>query len=248
MIKRWLSYSAGILMCLPLCAQIDTIPVVQKDTLAVRKDTLKDSLIVDTVPIIPQTVTEAKQPVYKLKPGADIPITAVGSAWSLYAFSKIYSKEHSSEEKILSLRMSDINAFDRWAVRPFSESLDEVSYYQFFASMPLPFLFLTGKETKKDFFKLTFLYLEAMSITGFLYTGSVYVTDRYRPYAYSAESTMGQRTRGGAKNSFYAGHVALVATSTFFMSKVYADYHPDSKVKWLFYTLAGTATATTAYL
>src|ERR1051326_2488519 len=47
---------------------------------------------------------------------------------------------------------------------------------------------------------------------------------------------------------FYAGHVALVATSSFFMAHVYADYHPDSKVKWLMYTLAGAATGYTAYM
>jgi len=29
---------------------------------------------------------------------------------------------------------------------------------------------------------------------------------------------------------------------------VFADYHPDSKIKWVFYSLAGLATATTAYL
>lgn len=187
-------------------------------------------------------------PVYKLKPGVDVPLTAATAGWSLYAFTKIYSKGHSDEEIILNLDKNNINSFDRRAVRPFSESLDKVSYYPFFAVMPMPFVFLTGKSTRKDFFKLTFLYLEAMSITGLLYTGSVYFIDRYRPYAYSPESTMPQRTRGGAKNSFYAGHVALVATSSFFGAKVYADYHPESKIKWLFYTLAGAATAGTAYL
>jgi membrane-associated phospholipid phosphatase len=188
-----------------------------------------------------------KHPIYKFKPAVDIPIFIVGAGWSAYAFTKIYSKPPSTEEEVLSLDKNNINGFDRWAVRPYSESLDRISYYPFFASMPLPFLFLFGN-TKKDFFKLTGLYLEAMSITGFLYTGSVYFFDRYRPYAYSDESTIDQRTRGGAKNSFYAGHVALVGTSTFFMAKVYADYHPDSKAKWFFYTLAGATTATTAYL
>ena len=87
-----------------------------------------------------------------------------------------------------------------------------------------------------------------MSVTGLLYTGSTYFTNRYRPYAYSAETEIDQRIRGGAKNSFYAGHVAVVATSTFFMAQVYADYHPYSKIKWLFYGLASAATGTTAYL
>lgn len=188
-----------------------------------------------------------KQPVYKLKPGVDVPIVAVGAGWSGYAFTQIYSKDRSTEQQISELDIKDINGFDRWAVRPHSETIGKASNHIFHGSMALPFLFLMGRDTRKDFFKLTFLYLEAMSITGFLYTGSVYLTNRYRPYAYSTETDMAWRTRGGAKNSFYAGHVALVATSTFFMAKVYSDYYPDSKIKWLFYGVAATATGTIAY-
>jgi len=238
MLKQIVVSCAFLFLFFNMNAQNDSSLVISSDTLKV-----------DTIPAV--TNTEYKtpnQPVYKFKPVADIPLTAITAGWSLYAFSKIYKKEHSTEEKIASLDKNNINGFDRGAVRPFSESLDRFSYYPFFAVMPMPFVFLTGKSTRKDFFKLTFLYLEAMSITGFFYTGSVYYSDRYRPYAYSSGSTMAQRTRGGAKNSFYAGHVALVATSTFFGAKVYADYHPDSKVTWLFYTLAGATTATTAYL
>src|SRR5689334_21140777 len=87
-----------------------------------------------------------------------------------------------------------------------------------------------------------------MSVIVVCYLGSDSFVDRYRDCAYADQTTMDQRSRGGAKYSFYAGHVALVATSTFFMAKVYADYHPDSKAKWVFYTLAGGTTALTAYL
>jgi membrane-associated phospholipid phosphatase len=242
--KRLLSCIALIMLTSVIHAQNDTLQIPRQDSLtyvdsATTRDTAGRNLL-----ILP---SDEKRPIYKFKPGADIPVFIVGAGWSAYAFTKIYSKPPSTEEEILGLDKNNINGFDRWAVRPFSESIDRISYYPFFASMPLPFLFLFGN-TKKDFFKLTGLYLEAMSITGFLYTGSVYFFDRYRPYAYSDESTLDQRTRGGAKNSFYAGHVALVSTSTFFMARVYADYHPESKAKWFFYTLAGTTTALTAYL
>ena len=242
--KRILIGALLMMLTSLLQAQNDTLEITQRDSL-INLDTVgvRDSPGIN----LPILFYEQNQPIYKLRPGVDIPIFVIGAGWSGYAFTKIYSKPHSTEEDILSLNKNDINSFDRWAVRPFSESADKISYYPFFASMPLPFLFLFGN-TKKDFFKLTGLYLEAMSVTGFLYTGSVYFTNRYRPYAYSDESTMDQRTRGGAKNSFYAGHVALVATSTFFMAKVYADYHPESKAKWVFYTLAGGTTALTAYL
>lgn len=193
--------------------------------------------------------SEKKQPIYRLRAATDIPVFVVAGGWSLYALQKIYDKTPSTPEQVMSLDKNNINGFDRWAVRPFDKSLETASWYPFFASMSLPLFFLAGK-TNKDFFKLTFLYLEAMSTTGLLYTGAVAAADRYRPYAYdnSGQTTMQQRTRGGARNSFYAGHVALVATSSFFAAKVYADYHPQSSMKYILYSLAAAGTGITAYL
>jgi hypothetical protein len=206
------------------------------------------SLTRDTLPLQQPDKKEKPREVYKLNLGADIPVTAIGTGWSLYAFSKIYSKDPSDPETISGLKKSDVNGFDRWAIRPYNKKVDELSYIPVYASMPMPLAFLFDKEMRKDFAKLSFLYLEAMSITGILYTGSTYFTNRYRPYVYSEETPMDYRTRGGGKNSFYAGHVALVATSTFFYAQVYADYHPDSKAKWVFYGLATAATGYTAYM
>ena len=107
---------------------------------------------------------------------------------------------------------------------------------------------MLDKKVRKDGFKVALLYLESMSVTGLFYSGSVYLNDRYRPYAYNPDVPMGKRTRGGAKNSFFAGHVALVGTSTFFIAKILNDYHPDSKLKWLPFALAGAATGTTALM
>ncbi|HEX6846036.1 MAG TPA: phosphatase PAP2 family protein [Chitinophagaceae bacterium] len=235
--KKNLCVTAAMILCI--------FSLAQQDSLRTLNDTV---VIADTLAKFSDESVEKKQQVYKLKPAVDIPVVAVGAGWSGYAFTKIYSKERSTVQKILSLDENDINKFDRWAVRPYSEEIGTKSDYIFYGSMFLPVLFLTGKETRKDLFKLGFLYLEAMSITGLLYTGSVYLTNRYRPYAYAEETEMTWKTRGGAKNSFYAGHVALVATSTFFMAKVYNDYYPDSKVRWLFFTGAGLATGTIAYL
>jgi membrane-associated phospholipid phosphatase len=203
----------------------------------------------DTIPIQqPEIKKEKPKEVYKLNLGVDIPVTATGTLWSLYAFTKIYNKDASNEETILALNKSDVNGFDRRAIRPYDKKIDEISYLPFYASMPMPVFFLFDKRMRKDIAKLSFLYLEAMSVTGLLYTGSTYLTNRYRPYVYSEETDLGQRTRGGGKNSFYAGHVALVATSTFFFAQVWADYHPESKAKWVWYGLAGAATGATAWM
>jgi len=188
------------------------------------------------------------QEVYKLKAASDIPIIAIGTGWSLYAFTKIYSKDKSSEEKIFSLNKNNIPSFDRRGADVYHPKANEIGDPLFYGSMPLPVLLMLDKEVRKDGLKIAILYLESMSVTGLLYTGSVYFSDRYRPYAYNPNVPMSERTRGGAKNSFFAGHVALVGTSTFFIAKVLNDYHPDSKVKWLPFTLAGLATGTTAIM
>ncbi len=187
--------------------------------------------------------------VYKIKPVVDIPIIAAGTGWSLYAFTKIYKKGNSTQAQILSLNTSDINAFDRSAVRPYSKSLDDVSYYPFYAAMPLPFIFfLTGTEMRHDFLELSFLYWETFAVEGLFGTGSTYFVDRYRPYTYSSATPMDKRIDQNSKNSFYAGHVEVVATSTFFIAKIYSDYYPDSKIKWVFYGAATAATAGMGYM
>jgi membrane-associated phospholipid phosphatase len=134
-------------------------------------------------------------------------------------------------------------------VQPFNSSLDKFSYYPFYAAIPYPLIFaLAGKNTRSDFFKITFLYWEAMSVTGLLGFTATYNVDRFRPYSYTSETSMDTRTGHIAKNSFYAGHVQVVATPTFFVAKVFADYHPDSKIKWVFYGIASVATGTMAYM
>ena len=68
------------------------------------------------------------------------------------------------------------------------------------------------------------------------------------PYAYDPNTDIEKRKGANAKNSFYSGHVQIVAVSTFFIAKVHADYHPSSKSNWIYYGVAGVATGTTAYL
>ena len=42
--------------------------------------------------------------VYTLKPAVDIPIVAVGTAWSVFAFTKIYNKTPPTVEQIQNLK------------------------------------------------------------------------------------------------------------------------------------------------
>jgi hypothetical protein len=184
---------------------------------------------------------------YKLNLPVDAAIVVPSTIWSIYAFPKIYSKESIDSNIVKNLKKEDIPAFDRWAVRS-SDKASMQSDYLFYSAMPYPFLLLADKAIRKDALTVGALYWEAMAITGLLYTGGDYFIDRYRPETYDVDKDFGARQSGNEKNSFFAGHVALVATSTFFTASIYDEYHPASKFKWVLYGVAVAATGTTAYL
>ncbi len=205
----------------------------------------------DSSNILPfDSIISKKKLVYKLRPAADIPITTLGAAWSGYLLlTQIYSKGPSTQQQILSLDINSINPIDRMNINPFTAYLDKTSNYPFYAAIPLPLVFfLTGNDMRSDYPKLTFLYLETMSITGLFGFSATYFVNQYRPYVYTSSTSMEQKENQNAKNSFYAGHVEIVAVSTFFISEVYSGYYPDSKIKWFFFTLAGAATAGMGYV
>lgn len=188
------------------------------------------------------------QTVYKMKYGIDIPVTAAGTAWTLYGFSKIYNRDSITATEILSLNRNNVNRFDRPGTYHYSPAAFRASNLFFYGSMPLPAVLFFDKKIRKDAAKIGLMYLEAMSATGTVYTVAAMSANRFRPYAYNEEVDIGKRTRGGARNSFFAGHVALVGTSTFFMAKVFTDYNPGLRNKWIYFTAAGALTATTGVL
>jgi membrane-associated phospholipid phosphatase len=227
----------------------DSVSVVTggSDSSRQKADSVFAALPADTKVIMSRPYAENNE-VYKLNLAVDIPLTAVTAGWSFYAFPKIYDKRGISTAELDNLNKKNINGFDRWAADVWHEKAAPTSDIFFYGSIPLPFLLLIDKEIRKDALKVGFLYLEAMSVTGLFYTGSAYVWDRFRPLTYNPNVPLSERNGGNERNSFLAGHPALVATSTFFIASVYGDYHPDSKFKYVLYGGAAVATGATAYL
>jgi len=186
---------------------------------------------------------------YKLKPSVDLPLVVGGAALDIYNFGQIGKKNSTSVARLQSLQISDLDWFDRWAVHPYSHSVDQASYLPFYVAMPAPLIvFAIDSRMRKDYWKLTYLYGEAMILTGVLYTSTVHWVSRLRPLTYESSSPIAERTSANSRNSFFAGHVALVGTSFFFIAQAYADYHPESHYKWAFYSGAAVITGLTGYL
>ncbi|MEP7168086.1 MAG: phosphatase PAP2 family protein [Bacteroidota bacterium] len=223
-------------------SQNDSITVLSKDSLSQGKETI----------ITEEGKKDIRQnkssKMYGLKPVIDIPIIVAGCAWSAFAFPKIYSKEASTVEEISSLNKNNIPSFDRWAAGKTSESANKNSDYFMYGSVAVPFTLLLDSKIRHNAGSVGLMYLEAMSITGLFYSGSVYFVDRYRPLTYNTSVRPEDLTTGNNKDAFIAGHPATVATTTFFAAKVYSDYHPESNFKYVLYGFAIAATGTTVYL
>ncbi len=186
--------------------------------------------------------------VYKIKAKVDIPVTIAAAGFTLFGFSKVYGRDKTPDAEILALNKNDVNSIDRSTAGNTDDKAKKASDMFFYSAMPAPLLLMLDKEIRKDGLKVGLLYLEAMTITGVFYTGSSMIVGRHRPYTYNTALPLEKRTRGAGKNSFIAGHPALVSTSTFFMAKVYSDYHPEMKNKWILYSLAGGASLATGLL
>jgi len=138
-----------------------------------------------------------------------------------------------------------INKFDRWGLRQNASDRDrfnKLSSNGLAVMVFVPCLLVIDKKIGKDWGDLLFMYVEGHTLTlanyCYNFLGPTYI-ERYRPRTYYTEFTDVARESGQNRNSFYSGHVASAAYSTFFMAKVYCDYHPNlGAEKYLIYTAA----------
>lgn len=101
---------------------------------------------------------------------------------------------------------------------------------------------MIDKNIRKDWLHLLFMYVEGHIVTFTFYNYSPlgpFFQNRYRPAVYYPELGPDAQKNSNNRNSFYSGHVASCAYSTFFMVKVYCDYHPNiGALKYLLYLAA----------
>ena len=195
------------------------------------------------------TGNKNNEKVYLINNAVDYPLTLVLGGTSVYLLTVVdYSKKPTSETDILNLNTNNLPVFDRSATTHHSANLANTSNYLFYSAMPLPLVLLADRKIAKDAGEIGVLYLEAFAFEGILYSTSVSVVGRFRPDAYNTSLPVSERADGNNRNSFFAGHVAVVANSTFFISKVYNDYNPGSCLKWWLYGGSAAATVGMGYL
>jgi len=146
------------------------------------------------------------------------------------------------------------NSVDKWALKqPTSNRTlwKKISDDGEIVIFLLPSLLMIDKNIRKDWLHILFMYVEGHTITFTFYNYSPlgpFFQNRYRPAVYYPELGYPARENSNNRNSFYSGHVASCAYSTFFMVKVYCDYHPNiGAAKYLLYLAASVPPLVIAY-
>lgn len=146
------------------------------------------------------------------------------------------------------LKSQSVNNFDRVAINNYSTSAQQASDLLWFGSTALPTLFLTNKNTRKDFGTIAALWGETALLNFGLTVVSKYSIRRARPFVYNPDVSTDLKTVTNARASFFSGHTSMAAANSFFAAKVFSDYYPDSKWKPVIWTAAATLPALTGYL
>lgn len=186
-----------------------------------------------------QKAEKKEQSVYKVNRKLEIPLTLGLFGVSVLGFNHLADKDGVSYEKALTLTPEDVWWFDRPATKQdVSKRLDahNTSDVLLNSSILLPVLLAFDKGIRKDWFDVLLLYGESHAISTNLYIANAALFSRARPFNYNPVIPVDEKTANESRNAWFSGHVTSSATASFFMAKVYSDYHPElgNKKYWLF--------------
>ena len=138
--------------------------------------------------------------------GTGLTTIALGRNWS-------NGSPFFTTDELSSLDPNDVNRLDRIAINNFSHTADKASDYLLYTGFAMPYLFLTGKETRNDFGKIMLLYGEAFCLNSGVTLMSKSLFRRPRPYSFNAGITAEYKLSREAKTSFISGHTSMTVLS-----------------------------------
>lgn len=195
------------------------------------------------------TVFAQTESPYKTSWKADGLAIAGGVGLSALGLSLIKNKRDLTETEVNALSKDDVFFMDRFAAGDISDQADKDSYIPFYGSFAaVPVIMLLNKGQRHNAGQVMTLFVEAMSVTGALFSITAGSVQRSRPYVYNTTLPMSDRMDSDAQRSFFAGHTAATATATFFAAKVFSDFNPDSKLKPYVWAAAAIVPAGVGYL
>jgi membrane-associated phospholipid phosphatase len=166
--------------------------------------------------------------IYHVNLKYELPAAALMMGASYFGYKELDRVATFDADDIAKLNASSINGFDRPTAfnNPANFAQAQKNSDLFLnISIISPAVLLIDKRIRKDWLELLTLYMAAHSVDNAIYFATAFSVRRARPFTYNPEVSIGEKTGVAKSNSLFSGHVSFSATSTFFLAKVYTDYH-----------------------
>lgn len=172
--------------------------------------------------------TRGREKIYKVSVKYELPAATAGLIlFSTVGLPAVIKNAEVTEAELAKLDPADVHWFDRPVIfnqRTYSSAISSSDIF-LNSSLIAPVLLALDKKLRKDWIGLVSMYLVTHAINNTIFLGAVSSVRRVRPLVYNTELPISERTGDAKNNSFYSGHVANAAASTFFIVKIFTDYH-----------------------
>jgi membrane-associated phospholipid phosphatase len=163
---------------------------------------------------------------YRLRLQKEIPIGVVDGAMLIASPFFMNKKSVLDPDKI----ENKVWKWERNVVNNHSVGAGTASDILLYTSTMTPFILTIDKSIRSDP-RTYIIYAEtmgtALATTGFIKA----IAHRSRPYVYNPSTTPDRIIAAGATQSFLSGHTAITAANLFFVATVYAQHHPQGKLR-----------------
>jgi membrane-associated phospholipid phosphatase len=169
-----------------------------------------------------------RKKVYNVKWKYELPASTVFLIGSSFGFKELDKVSSFKPEDVVNLNPNDVNSFDRSVIfqdpKGFAAAHKTSNHYLNFSVLS-PIILALDKDIRRDWLDLISLYLVSHSIDNTIYFAAAFPVRRARPLTYNPDLPVEDKIGRAKSNSFFSGHVSFSATSTFFLVKVFTDYH-----------------------
>jgi membrane-associated phospholipid phosphatase len=124
----------------------------------------------------------------------------------------------------------------------------KLSNYTMYASAGLSALLAIDRRARNEMGKIVLLFTETMLVNQGITNLTKASFQRCRPYVLNPDWNPDRLILSGDRSSMVSGHTSGSAAGAFFFARVFADYHPDSRLKPYVWGLAATLPALTGFL
>jgi membrane-associated phospholipid phosphatase len=166
--------------------------------------------------------------VYHVKWKYELPAGVGFMIGSSFGFKALDNVAAFKESDLAGLNPQNVNAFDRPIIfmNPAGfQAAHKTSNLFLNISVLSPLVLALDKNIRKDWLDLISLYLVTHAVDNAVYFATTFPIRRARPLTYNKDVPLADRIGIGKSNSFFSGHVSFSSTATFFLVKVYTDYH-----------------------